>query len=99
MDITPEEASLYEKMLNNKYKLMEFGIKDLNSPDKMKSVLGKYIRDFPEDLEGYVMVKLIWDQLNLTSWSLSSSFNDKSKMYLHGLGDPTNGHGKLKNII
>lgn len=52
----------------------------------------KFIRKYPDDLRGYALVKVIWDELNLTSWSLSSSFYKKDKMYLEGVGDPTNGN-------
>jgi len=93
MYITVEEACLYEKMLNSKFILDTFGLKELCLPDKMKSVLGKYIRNYPDDLRGYTIANIIWEELNLTSWSLSSSFGKKEKMYLTGIGDPTNNHG------
>lgn len=76
-------------MLNSKFILDIFGLKELCLPDKMKSVLGKYIRTYSEDLKGYTIGKIIWDELSLTSWSLSNSFVKKEKMYLTGVGDPT----------
>lgn len=58
-------------------------------------MLSKYILDFPDDLEGYAIAKIILEELNTTAWSLSNSFNENkgANMYLKGPGDPTNGHG------
>lgn len=70
-----------------------FGLQQLRGPDKMKVVINKFVKKFPEDLHGYTIAKLIWEELNLTSWNLSQSFISKSKMYLTGVGDPTNGNG------
>ena len=64
----------------------------------MKSILSRYVKGNPDDERGYTIVKLIWDELNLTSWNLSSSFVSKGKMYLKGIGDPTNGHGGYSYI-
>jgi len=33
------------------------------------------------------------EELSMTSWNLTSSYMSKSKMYLNGPADPTNGNG------
>ncbi|KAL4466822.1 hypothetical protein ABPG74_010419 [Tetrahymena malaccensis] len=94
-ELTPEQACMFEKMLSHVYHLSnEIGLKELRTTEKLKNVLAKFQRDYPEDIKNYTIAKLITDKLSLTPWSLSNNFaHDKQKLYLEGLGDPTNGHG------
>ncbi|KRX08876.1 hypothetical protein PPERSA_08980 [Pseudocohnilembus persalinus] len=71
-EVKPEQACSYEKMLNSKFLLENFGIKKMVKCEKIKIAINQYIENRPEDLEGYVIAKLIWDQLNLAGWNLTS---------------------------
>jgi len=64
-------------MQNSVFNLKKIGINELRSQDKMKIVLNRYIKQYPNDIEGYAIAKFIWDELNLTSWNLSGSFVSK----------------------
>ena len=85
-------------MQNTVNHLQNFGLHDLRGPEKIKVAISKYFRENPENLEGYAIAKIIWEELSISSWSLSSSFISQAKMYLTGPGDPTNGHGGYNYI-
>lgn len=78
----------------------------------MKKTLQVYLKKNPSNYEGWVVARriedviphytLIYQELNMTSWSLSTSFshsaNQTGRMMLYGFGDPTNGHGGLSYV-
>ena len=68
----------------------------------MKKTLQVFLQTHPKDYRDWVIARRIEDELNMTSWSLSSSFlhsaNQTGKMMLYGFGDPTGGMGGLSYV-
>lgn len=69
----------------------------MKNMEKMKSILKKYFRRKPSDLQLFAVARMIRDQLQLTSWYLTESFHKfiekKARIEMYGHADPTNGHG------
>ena len=60
------------------------------------------MKKYPTDLMGWVIARRIEEELNLTSWNLSSSYlhstTSNGRIMIHGIGDPSNGFGALNYI-
>ena len=61
-------------MLHSCYLLNEFGLQALRNSDKMKKTLQEFLTRHPKDYEDWVIARCIEHELNMTAWSLSTSF-------------------------
>lgn len=89
-------------MLHSQSRLVKFGLELLRNADKMKKTLQFFMKKYPHDLAGWVIARRIEEELNLTSWNLSSSYlhstTSNGRIMIHGIGDPSNGFGALNYI-
>lgn len=82
--------------------MLEIGIKELKSTDKISVLKTKFFRKHINDIKKTLIAKRIIEEIQLSSWYVSQSFlsclNNNGRMYLEGFGDPTNGHGGINFI-
>jgi transcription initiation factor TFIID subunit 1 len=94
--ITPEQICQYESAQFGEQMLKRVGIRDITNADKISYATNKFCSEEP-DLRKQLIARVIEEEVLSTPWNLSQNFNlnrqQKGKMMLEGIGDPSNGHG------
>jgi transcription initiation factor TFIID subunit 1 len=92
-------------MLSSLSRIKSFGIEDQRSTDKINTAFKRYKREHSNDSNFPTRVtisNLISEELQLTTWNLSQSFitakQTQGRLFLEGLGDPTNGFGGMSYV-